>query len=183
MTGSLPALAMVLGSRTASIISPAGTVWVPLTSSHRLDASNLAARRSRPPPCRSGGLPEARITAGNRLTTYRTARSAFPAVVLDHAGPYRESGKTGHEWRDSQAPAGSTPQVPGNWPARHRAASTVRCSACEAHWVADGTDVNEGLHPGTCLAATNTPLDRNFRSAARQHVALFLDRCQRCGPD
>ena len=33
--------------------------------------------------------------AGNRLTTYRAARSALPAVVPDPAGSYRESGKTG----------------------------------------------------------------------------------------
>ena len=32
--------------------------------------------------------------AGNLLTTYRTARSAFPAVVLDLTGPCRQSGKS-----------------------------------------------------------------------------------------
>ena len=51
----------------------------------------------------SSGWPEGRITAGNRLSTYRAARSAFPAVGLDPAGPGCESGKTGHEWRDSRA--------------------------------------------------------------------------------
>lgn len=50
----------------------------------------------------SGGSPEVRIRAGNRLTTYRAARSAFPAVGLDPAGPWRESEKNGSEWRDSQ---------------------------------------------------------------------------------
>ena len=39
----------------------------------------------------------------NRLKSYRTARSALPAVVRDPAGPCRESGKTGFEWRDSHA--------------------------------------------------------------------------------
>ena len=46
---------------------------------------------------RVGGLPEARITAGNRLTVYRAARSAFPAELLDLTGPCRESGKIGVE--------------------------------------------------------------------------------------
>ena len=50
----------------------------------------------------TGGSAEVRITAGNRLTTYRAARSAFPAVGLDPAGPWRESEKNGSEWRDSQ---------------------------------------------------------------------------------
>ena len=42
-----------------------------------------------------------RIPAGNRLKSYRAARSAFSAVVLDPTGPCRESGKTGPEWRES----------------------------------------------------------------------------------
>ena len=36
----------------------------------------------------------------NRLKSYRTARSAFPAVGLDPAGSCRESGTNGLEWRD-----------------------------------------------------------------------------------
>ena len=51
----------------------------------------------------SSGLEAARIPAGSRLKSYRTARSAFPAVGLDPTGPCRESGKTGCEWRDSGA--------------------------------------------------------------------------------
>ena len=51
-------------------------------------------------PPASGGSPEARITAESRLKYYRTARSAFPAVLLDLAGPCRESGKTELGWRD-----------------------------------------------------------------------------------
>lgn len=53
---------------------------------------------------RTSGLEVARITAGNRLKSYRAARSAFPAVGRDPAEPCRESGKTGSEWRDSRAP-------------------------------------------------------------------------------
>ena len=53
--------------------------------------------------CLGSGSPVVRITAGNRLTTYRAARSAFPAVGLDTTGPCRESGKNGPEWRDSQS--------------------------------------------------------------------------------
>ncbi len=45
--------------------------------------------------CRLGGTLEARIPAGNHVSLIRTARSAFPAVGLDPAGPYRDSGKTG----------------------------------------------------------------------------------------
>ena len=48
------------------------------------------------------GSPEARITTGNHVSLTRTARSAFPAVLLDLTGPCRESGKTGVEWRDSR---------------------------------------------------------------------------------
>ena len=50
--------------------------------------------------CYRSGSPKARITAGNLLTTYRTARSAFPAGLLDLTGPCRESGKIVPEWRD-----------------------------------------------------------------------------------
>ena len=45
--------------------------------------------------CQTSGLQVARIPAGNRLKSYRTARSAFPAGVPDPAGSYRKSGKTG----------------------------------------------------------------------------------------
>ena len=38
-------------------------------------------------------------------SSYRAARSAFPAVGLDPTGLCRESGKTGCEWRDSRAHA------------------------------------------------------------------------------
>ena len=51
---------------------------------------------------RNSGLEVARIPAGNGLKYYRTARSAFSAVVLDLAGTCSESGKTGLEWRDSR---------------------------------------------------------------------------------
>ena len=54
----------------------------------------------------------ARIPAGNRLKSYRTARSAFPAVGLDPAGSCRESGKAGLEWRESRARTTSSPKVP-----------------------------------------------------------------------
>ena len=57
--------------------------------------------------CYPGRARTARIPAGNRLTTYRAARSAFPAVVMDPAGPRRDSGKSGPEWRDSRARASS----------------------------------------------------------------------------
>ena len=59
--------------------------------------------QGRVPPCPyrwPSGVPEAKITAGHRLKYYRTARSAFPAVGLDPAGPCRESGKTAIEWRE-----------------------------------------------------------------------------------
>ncbi len=49
------------------------------------------------------GSPGARITAEDRLTTYRAARSALSVVLLDLAGPCRESGKIVVEWRDSRA--------------------------------------------------------------------------------
>ncbi len=61
---------------------------------------------------RVGRSAEARIPAGYLLKSYRTARSAFPAVVLDPAGPCRESGKNGVEWRDSRTGADSSPMVP-----------------------------------------------------------------------
>ena len=48
----------------------------------------------------NSGSPGVRIPAGNRLTTYRAARSAFPAVVLDIAGTSCQSGKTGPQWRE-----------------------------------------------------------------------------------
>ena len=41
------------------------------------------------------GTSEAQITAGDRVSSIRTARSATPALGLDSAGPYRESGKNG----------------------------------------------------------------------------------------
>ena len=49
----------------------------------------------------ASGVPEARIPAGNRLTTYRTARSAFPAVGRGRAPSCRDCGKTGMDWRES----------------------------------------------------------------------------------
>ena len=56
--------------------------------------------------------------AGNRLKSYRTARSAFPAVALYPAGPCRESGKTGVEWRDSKHRQYTSrrPQTSSNFP-------------------------------------------------------------------
>ena len=68
---------------------------------------------------RTGGAPKVRIPAGNRLTCYRAARSAFPAVVLDFAGPSRESGKTGPERRDSRARALSLREVLDGPPRPH----------------------------------------------------------------
>ncbi|MDE2804694.1 MAG: cytochrome P450 [Gemmatimonadota bacterium] len=59
--------------------------------------------------CLGSGSPVVRIPAGNRLTTYRAARSAFPAVGLDTTGLCRESGKNGHEWRDFLGPGAATP--------------------------------------------------------------------------
>ena len=44
----------------------------------------------------------ARITAGNRPKSYRTARSALPAVGRYLTPSCRESGKNGFEWRESQ---------------------------------------------------------------------------------
>ena len=41
------------------------------------------------------GTSEAQITAGDRVSSIRTARSATPALGLDPAGPCRESGKNG----------------------------------------------------------------------------------------
>ena len=49
------------------------------------------------------GSPEARIPAGSHVKYYRTARSAFSAVLPDLAGPWRESGKNVLEWRDLRA--------------------------------------------------------------------------------
>ncbi len=49
------------------------------------------------------GSPGAKITAEDRLTTYRAARSALSVVLLDLAGPCRESGKIVVEWRDFRA--------------------------------------------------------------------------------
>ncbi len=67
--------------------------------------------------CLGSGSPVVRIPAGNRLTTYRAARSAFPAVGLDTTGRCRESEKTGHEWRDPQSGrmpfVGVSPGMPG----------------------------------------------------------------------
>ena len=39
--------------------------------------------------------------AGKHVSLTRAARSAFPAVVLDAAGPSRKSGKEALEWRES----------------------------------------------------------------------------------
>jgi len=64
----------------------------------------------------SGGSAEVRITAGNRLTTYRAARSAFSAVGPDTTGPCRESGKTGTVWRDFRARALPSREAPGKPP-------------------------------------------------------------------
>ena len=63
-------------------------------------ASPLSVRHVQHRVC---GSPRARITAGSHVKSTGTARSAFPAVGLDLAGPYRETGKTGLEWRDSRA--------------------------------------------------------------------------------
>ena len=41
-----------------------------------------------------------RITAGDRLKSTGTARSAFPAVGLDLVGSRLDGGKTGSNWRD-----------------------------------------------------------------------------------
>lgn len=43
----------------------------------------------------TSGLEIARILAGSRLKSYRTARSAVPAVRLDPAGPYPNDQQTG----------------------------------------------------------------------------------------
>lgn len=41
-----------------------------------------------------------RIPAENRLTTYRTARSAFPDAGRDHLSSTRNSGESRIEWRE-----------------------------------------------------------------------------------
>ena len=64
----------------------------------------------------ANGSPEVGIPAGNRLKSYRTARSAFPAVGLDRAGPCRKRGKTGHEWRDLPRPRRLVTEGPGSPP-------------------------------------------------------------------
>ena len=47
-----------------------------------------------------GGLPKARIAAGNSITTYRTARSALPAVGPERLPACVNSGKVAIEWRE-----------------------------------------------------------------------------------
>jgi len=71
---------------------------------------------------RSSASTEGQIPAGNRLTDYRAARSALPAVGLDLAGSSRQSGKTGVDWRESRASLRLQPWLPrsllGQPPAR-----------------------------------------------------------------
>lgn len=69
-----------------------------------------------------GRAPEVRITAGNRLKSIGTARSAFPAVGLDPAGPCPDSGKTGIDWREC-------PQSQFQPVSRSRKATVRRASA------------------------------------------------------
>ena len=85
--------------------------------------------------CLGSGSPVVRITAGNRLTTYRAARSAFPAVGLDTTGPCRESGKNGPEWRDSQS--GRMPFVgisPGMPRGSHLSACPTMRASVPVYW-------------------------------------------------
>ena len=67
--------------------------------------------------CRNGRVSVVPITAGNRLSLIGTARSAFPAVVLDPAGPCRASGKTGPNG-GSCANTGFSPPAALKWPPR-----------------------------------------------------------------
>jgi len=74
--------------------------------------------------CPSCGLEANRIPAGSHVSLTRTARSALPAVVLDPAGPCRESGKTGSDWRESELLAAGWKCRPQGV-ARIKAAETV----------------------------------------------------------
>ena len=78
--------------------------------------------------CHFGRITVGSITAGSRLKSTRTARSAFPAVRLDPAGPCCESGKIGLEWRDSRADL--TPVGSGRC-GRCRRAGPIRCRSRE----------------------------------------------------
>jgi len=91
--------------------------------------------------CLGSGSPVVRIPAGNRLSLTRTARSAFPASVLDPAGSCCECGKTGREWRDSATARRPLPRSRG--PRLHQRLSsqvassrsggqTCRCAAPES---------------------------------------------------
>ena len=75
-------------------------------------------------PSRNGGAHEVRIPAGNRLKSYRTARSAFPVVLLDLAGPCCESGKNGVVWRESRALVWGTRS---DRPSRASGSAAFRC--------------------------------------------------------
>ncbi len=56
------------------------------------------------------GSPEGRIMAGNRLTTYRTARSALLAQRSCLTTAWLKSGYWCHEWRESTGAATHTPR-------------------------------------------------------------------------
>ena len=57
------------------------------------------------------GSPEDEIPAGNLITTYGTARSAFPAVVLDLAGTSPKAGETDLDGGIPAPCAASSPKV------------------------------------------------------------------------
>ena len=88
-----------------------------------------------PPSRRNSGFWIARILAENRLKSYRTARSAFSAVVLDPAGSCRKSGKNAFEWRDSRACAVGSLKVPEAQP---RGRPGKSCRGSEAVSVVSG---------------------------------------------
>ena len=61
-----------------------------------------SARAPRAARRRAGGIGVAHITAGNRLKSIRTARSAFSAFGRYLTSSSHDSGKNGLEWRDSR---------------------------------------------------------------------------------
>ena len=116
---------------------------------------------------RTSGFWIARIPAGNHLKSYRTARSALPAVVLDPAGPYRESGKIVPVWREAKRlgiGGKNTPTSqlrrsvrPMSVPMRAR---TARTSASESTpsrcpWEGSSNEGRSGAHLRACCWTPN----------------------------
>ena len=181
----------VSGSGSASRLSPGlGTLKV---------AANSSA-------CLLGGAPRVRIRAGNRLKSYRTARSAFPAVVLDPVGPDRESGKTALEWRDSRSRYCLFSEDPRSPPrAGHERASDSATTVAppqrtfSPHKQRGGgctfSLANHARSPGESgVPRLRLPSKSNISSAPRQRIQIgkrhavlvavrFAGRgCRSCGP-